>query len=199
MVNIIKPFPTAIVFLKSPGFRILGGYHSILYKTLAGSDRFSTAGDGHLQNGAEEIVRQRIRLQHPPAQTLPYEESKSRSKEIKHLWLERCPVPFPAKLLRDRIDSARPGMATCRTGRRRSSANGYGFSILPPRLSRTKNRNPDPRKSSTYGSKGVRYLFPVPFPADLGIPGQASPGTLDSGFRRNDVKQDGKKFFTPSR
>jgi hypothetical protein len=42
--------------------------------------------------------------------------------------------------------------------------------IFLPRVSPAKNRNSDPRKSGTYGSKGVRYLF-----MHSGLPGM---GTL---------------------
>jgi hypothetical protein len=40
------------------------------------------------QGGAQEIIHQRIRLHHLPAQTLPCEELKIRSKEIQQLRLQ---------------------------------------------------------------------------------------------------------------
>src|SRR3990172_3496418 len=74
---------------RNPGPRKSGTYGS---KGV----RYLFSGHRHPQEGAEEVIHQRIRLHHLPAQTPPREESKPRSKEIRHLRLERCPVPFLA-------------------------------------------------------------------------------------------------------
>jgi len=49
----------------------------------------SRAGHRHPQEGAEEVIHQRIRLHHLPGQPFPCEESKSSSKKLRHLRLER--------------------------------------------------------------------------------------------------------------
>ena len=72
------------------------------------------AGHRHPQDGAEEIIHQRIRLHKLPAQNLACEESKISSKEIKQLPLERCPVPFY-------IDRASRHFIEPHTGRQSSS------------------------------------------------------------------------------
>ena len=52
------------------------------------------AGHRHPQDGAKEVIHQRIRPHTLPAQNLACQESKLGSKKVTQIPLEMCPVTF---------------------------------------------------------------------------------------------------------
>ncbi len=75
----------------------------------------------------------------------------------------------------------------------RSSTSRYGVIIFVPRVSLQKNRQTVPRKSDSWRSKGVRYVFPHLFHEDYSPAVAAQQPGLQGRIRRVGTQPDGEK------